>query len=104
MKQYNMKKNMFNILTVGVLIDIVFTFISVVYLDGIEINPLCNNFFTFFIVKCIVSIITLTLIWALSNKLCVNKYVWVSCVYFLILWYNIIILKNLYELCINLFV
>lgn len=96
-KEYRTKQKLFNILTCAVLTDIFLTFIMVVYFNAIELNPLCINFTIFFIVKCVASILGLLLIWALSQKYWVKKYMWLSCVYFLILWYNIIIFKNLYE-------
>lgn len=96
-REYKTKLKLFNILTYAILTDIFLTFTMVIYLNAIELNPLCINFNTFFIIKCIASIFGLLLIWTLSQKYWVKKYIWLSCVYFLILWYNIIILKNLYE-------
>lgn len=96
-KEYKTKLKLFNILTYAILIDILLTFIMVIYFGAIELNPLCINFYIFFIIKCIVSMLGLLLIWSLSQKFWVNKYIWSSCVYFLILWYNIIIFKNFYE-------
>lgn len=96
-REYRTKLKLFNILTYAVLIDIFLTYVMVIYFDATELNPLCINFNIFFIIKCVISIFGLLIIWALSKKYWVKKYAWSSCVYFLILWYNIIILKNLYE-------
>lgn len=101
LKEVALKEKLFDYLTTVVTLDIVLTFIMVVYFNAIELNPIyiyCNNFYIFFIIKCIISILFLSMIWSLSKKYWVTKHTWLCSVYFLILWYNYIVLKNLYEI------
>lgn len=90
------KEKLLYLLMASVVLDIVLTFVCVIYLNATEINPLCFNFTIFFVVKCIVSIIMLIFLRVLINKEWVHSYAWLSCVYFLIIWYNIITLNNVY--------
>ncbi len=47
--------NRFNLLCGLILFDIVITILGVKYLGAVELNPLCNNFDIFMMVKVIVS-------------------------------------------------
>ena len=62
---HNMNK--FIILTGLILFDIVITLLGVKYLGAVELNPLCNNFDIFMVVKVIVSTGVLYIFYRMQN-------------------------------------
>ncbi len=56
-----------NLLTGLILFDIVITILGVKYLGAVELNPLCNNFNIFMMVKVIVSLGVLFIFYRMQN-------------------------------------
>ena len=83
------KITLYYILVICLFIDIITTLIAVLYLDGTEINPLCNNFMYFFKYKMLVSCTGLIGIWFLKDTS-----LWKLYVTFLIILYGDVVIIN----------
>ena len=83
------KITLYYILVICLFIDIITTLIAVLYLDGTEINPLCNEFMCFFKYKVLISCIGLIGIWFLKDIP-----LWKYCVSFLIILYGCVVIVN----------
>jgi len=57
----------FNLLCGLILFDIVITILGVKYLGAVELNPLCNNFDIFMMVKVIVSSVILFIFYRMKD-------------------------------------
>jgi hypothetical protein len=84
--------NKFNLLVGLILFDILFTLYCVKYLGAAELNPLCDNFNRFMIIKVIVSIGALSIVYWKRE----DKYIKISVVLSILL-YSIVAISNLWQ-------
>ena len=84
--------NRFIILIALILFDIIITIFGVKYLGAVELNPLCNNFDIFMMVKVIVSSIVLFIFYRMQDDR--NMKIGMS---ILIIFYGVVGISNMWQ-------